>query len=240
MPVVSWGTGERIVVWVLSVLSEELPGIRSAFTSASHDGIFIEEGSQVWKRKFQYRSLVRDLISYADWHLEQAGESPGKRLSSILRVGSPIPLQDQDLLVAADVIDSSMSLESVSAAYEWFQSCVSPAAAMSGIISMLMSRLLRAFKHWITVSMWSRALLKRPNKCFLLCGDAEWTAVVARVDCERDGYWDDKGEAVFPQHERLKVIGGTDELMKLIHSKPTIEDYSSNGLQLPERLMGKE
>ena len=232
-------TGEKIVVWILSAQSDDLPGVRSAFTSASHDVIHIEEGSPIWKQKFQYRSLVRDLISYADWHLEQVGESPGKRLSSILRVGSPMPLQDQDLLVAADVIDSSMSLESVSAAFEWFQSCVSPAAAMSGIISMLVSRLLRAFKQWTTVSMWSRALLKRPAKCFLLCGDVEWTAAVARENCEKEGYWDAEGEVTYPQPERLKVMGGTDEFMKIIHTKPTAEDYSKRGLQLHERLMGE-
>ena len=62
---------------------------------------------------------------------------------------------------------------------------------------------------------------------------------MARINCEKDGYWDAKGEAIFSQHERLKVMGGTDELTKMIHTKPTVEDYSTRGLQLPERLMGE-
>ena len=33
-------------------------------------------------------------------------------------------------------------------------------------------------------------------------------------------------------------MGGTDAFMKIIHTKPTVEDYLKRGLQLPERLMG--
>ena len=136
-------SGAKIVVWVLSAPSDSPPGVQSAFTSASHDVIYINAvlESSTWKRKFQHRMLVRDLIVYADWHLSQVGVSPGKQLSSILHVGSLIPLQDQDLLMAAEIIDNSMILESISAAYEWFQSCLLPAAAMAGIISMIMAHL---------------------------------------------------------------------------------------------------
>ena len=104
---------------------------------------------------------------------------------------------------------------------------------------MLMSRLYSSFQTLdYGVNVVSRCAQKA-SEMFLLCGDAIWTAVVARINGKKYGYWDAKGEAIFPQHEHLKVIGGTDELTKMIHTKPTVEDYSTRGLQLPERLMGE-
>ena len=98
--------------------------------------------SAFWKKKFLHRSLTRDLQSYSEWHREQAGDSPMKRLSSITLLGSPVPLVDLDAAVApvassvaADWLQSCPSSD----VKTWLLSCRSPTAAITGVVGILMA-----------------------------------------------------------------------------------------------------
>ena len=71
--------------------------------------------SAFWKKKFLHRSLTMDLQAYSEWHREQAGDSPMKRLSIITLLGSPVLL---DLEVAVAPVASMV-------AADWLQSCPS-------------------------------------------------------------------------------------------------------------------
>ena len=116
--------------------------------------------SAFWKKKFLHRSLTRDLQAYSEWHREQAGDSPMKRLSSITLLGSPVPMVDLEgavapvaNAVAANWLQSCPSSDVKS----WLLSCRSPTATFNGVVAFLMARLLRSFRHWTCVTVWCQS-----------------------------------------------------------------------------------
>ena len=133
--------------------------------------------SAFWKKTFLHRSLTRDLQAYSEWHREQAGDSPMKRLNSITLLGSSVPLVDLDgavapvvNMVAADWLQSCPSSD----VKTWLLSCRSPTAAIADVVEILMARLLRSLRHWTCVTMWHQSSRGKVLGRFLVCGATEW------------------------------------------------------------------
>ena len=133
-----------------------------------------------------------------------------KRLSSITLIGSPVVMVDPEEQ-AAPVANAS--------AANWLQSCPpsdvkswllnincrSPTAAFNGVVAVLMARLLRSFRHWTCVTMWSQSSREKALGKYLWCGAAEWGVLVKREDDDDPllnyGYWTSGGECVLSIEE---------------------------------------
>ena len=201
--------------------------------------------SAFWKKQFLHRSLTRDLQAYSEWHREQAGDSPMKRLSSIPLLGSPVPLVNLDGAVAP--VASTVAAELV-AELSFFRcedlvgllSCRSPTAAISGVVEILMARLLRSFRHWTCVTMWHQSSRGKVLGRFLVCGAAEWGVLVKREDDDDPllnyGYWNSKGECLLAREVAEASLSRWEEKLK---RAPVWEDYDSRCLPIPTRLQGE-
>ena len=90
--------GSESVMWITSTTNPDPVYTKSGllFPMWAGDGqvYYIPDESVTWRRKFLHRNLARSVSLYDAWHLEQVGESPSRRLGSMLRVGSPVLLAD--------------------------------------------------------------------------------------------------------------------------------------------------
>ena len=88
------------VMWITSTTNPDPVYTKSGllFPMWAGDGrvYYIPDESVAWRRKFLHRNLARSVSLYDAWHLEQVGESPSRRLGSMLRLGSPVLLADVD------------------------------------------------------------------------------------------------------------------------------------------------
>ena len=244
-------------VWILAcaagVVSERV-NLKSPSPNLTQSQVHEETGnmrlfftyseSNFWKKKFLHRSLTRDLQAYSEWHREQAGDSPMKRLSSIILLGSPVQMEALDEVaapgasaVAASWLQSCPSSDVKS----WLLSCRSPTAAFNGVVAFLMARLLRSFRHWTCVTMWCQSSREELLRKYLVCGAAEWGVLVKRDD-ENDpllnyGYWTSGGDCVLSIEEASLSRWEEGDEQKL-GKAPAWEDYDSRCLPIPARLQG--
>ena len=155
-------------------------GLRFPMWAGDGQVYFVPDESVTWRRKFLHRNLARSVGLYDVWHLEQVGESPSRRLGSMLRIGSPVLLagiEEPARHVGVSELQEGIARVEAKA---WIASCRSPQAAIQTVVKLLLIRAYRAFKHWLCISLWQSRWDNRRQDCLLMCGEAVWTAVLRK------------------------------------------------------------
>ena len=126
--------GSESIMWITSTTNPDPVYTRSGllFPMWAGDGQvhYIPDESVTWRRKFLHRNLARSVSLYDAWHLEQVGESPARRIGSMLRLGSPVLLADVEAPLRHVGVSELQEGLARAEAKAWIASCRLPQAAL--------------------------------------------------------------------------------------------------------------
>ena len=86
----------------------------------------------------------------------------------------------------------------------------------------------------MALSLWFQSSKKRSHECMLLCGGAEWDAVVRRSRADNRSCWWRDCALDFVSSDRLQIYKTEDEIR--MGTAPVMEDYLLRDLPIPHRL----